>query len=79
MLFLVLFQQAVHNLTFFESAVSDCRKYCIPVTESVFLLNDLLILRLDDIRQINPLALTVGTDQILSTDNIIFFVFLLKP
>jgi len=76
---LVLFQQAVHNLTFFQSAVSDCCKYCIPVTESVLFLNDLLILRLDDIRQINPLALTVSTDQILSADNIIFFVFLLKP
>lgn len=63
MLFLVLFQQAVHNLTLFESAVSDCCKYCIPVTESVLFLNDLLILRLDDIRQINPLALTVGTDR----------------
>ena len=59
--------------------MSDCRQYRIPVFESVFFLNDLLILRLDDIRQINPLALTVGTDQILSADNIIFFVFLLKP
>ena len=79
MLFLILFEQTVYNLPFFQSAVSDCCKYCIPVTESVLFLNDLLIFRFKHIRQINPLTLTVRADQIFSADNIIFFKFFLKP
>ena len=79
MLFLILFEQTVYNLPFFQSAVSNCCKYCIPITESVLFLNDLLIFRFKHIRQVNPLALTVSADQIFSADNIIFFKFFFKP
>ena len=75
----VLLQKPVYNLAFFESAVADSRQYGIPVTESVFFLDNLLILRLQNVRQINGLALAVGSDQLLASYNVVFFEFPFEP
>ena len=79
MILFIFFQQTVYNLTFLQSAMSDCCKHRIPVTEPIFPLNDLLVFRLQYIDKIYRFTAAVIADQFLSTDNIIFFKFSFKP
>ena len=79
MFFLVLFLQPVYHLAFLQSAVSDGCKDCIPVTETIFLLYDLLVFRFQDIEQVDTLTAAIGTDQLFSPDNIVFFKLFLEP
>lgn len=52
---LVLLLQPVDYLAFLQPAVADGRQHGIPVSEPVFLLHDLLVLRLQDIEQFDIL------------------------
>ena len=58
--------------------MSDGRKHCIPVTETIFLLYNLLVFWFQDIEQVDTLAAAIGTDQ-LFPDTIVFFKFFLEP
>ena len=79
MFLFILFQKTVYDLTFFESAMADSCQHSIPVTESVFFLDNLLILRLQNIRQINGFTLAVRSNQLLASYNVVFFEFPFKP
>ncbi len=79
MILFIFFQQTVDNLTFLQSAMSDCCKHRIPVTEPIFPLNDLSRISVFQyIDKIYRFTAAVIADQFLSTDNIIFFKFLLN-
>ena len=79
MFFLVLLLQPVDHLAFLQAAVPDGRQHSVPVAEPVFLLHDLLVLRLQDIEQFDIFTAAVGCDQLLAADDIIFFKLFLKP
>ena len=59
--------------------MSDCRQYRIPVFESVFFLNNLLIFRLDDICNIDTFRSAVRRNHIFTADDIAFLELFLEP
>ena len=78
-LFTVLFYQTVHHLTFLQAAVSDRRKNRVPILESIFPLDDLLIPGNQNLAWNDRFRPAVIAYQFFASDNILFFEFLLEP
>ena len=75
----VFFRKTVDDLTFLQSAMSKCCKDRIPVLKAVLFLHDLHIFRFHQSREYKSFCLTVCGEHFLTTYNIFFFEFFLKP
>ena len=75
----VFFCKTVDDLPFLQSAMSKCCKDRIPVLKAVLFLHNLHIFRFHQIREYKSFCLTVRGEHFLTTYNIFFFEFFLKP
>ena len=77
--FLLLFHKTVDNLTFFQTAVSDCRTDRIPVSETIFFNNFFNKFRFCYITEHYTLGFGIAADCFFAFNDVFFFKFCLKP